>query len=46
MGEGQILNPDFGGAGAESDFEASDGAETEAQAQDLRHLWVEGRRKG
>lgn len=46
VGQGQTLTPEFDRAGAESEFEASDGAETEAQDQDLHHLWAVGRRRG
>ena len=44
MGEGRTLNPGYDRAGAEP--EASDGTETEAQAQDLHRLWAVGRRRG
>ncbi len=46
MGEGRTLNPGFDRSGTESEAEASDEAETEAQAQDLHHLWAAGRRRG
>lgn len=42
--EGRTLNPGFDTFGAES--ETSNKAETEAQAQDLHHLWAVGRRRG
>lgn len=44
MGEGQTLNPGFDRCGTEA--EASDEAETEAQAQDWHRLWAVGRRRG
>lgn len=46
MGEGQTLTPGLDRSGAESEAGASDGAETEAQAQDLYRLWGAGRRRG
>lgn len=44
MGVGGTISPGFEKAGAES--EANDGAEIEAQAQDLDRLWAVGRRRG
>lgn len=48
IGVGRTLNPGFERAGAESEGEAqaSDGAEIEAQAQDLHRLGAVGRRRG
>lgn len=45
-GAGHTLNPGFDRCGAESEAEASNRAETEAQAQDLHRLWAVGRRRG
>lgn len=45
-GEGGTLNPGFDRSGEVSEAEASDGTETEAQVQDLHHLWAEGKRRG